>query len=72
MYSSPSLLRSEVGAPDCRQDLVVLQADELEEIPKEMPVGSHAQVPLAQRLERRHLLDDVRVEVLKLQPVLGD
>jgi hypothetical protein len=31
-----------------------------------VPVGTNLQVPLAQRLERRHLLDVVRVEVLEL------
>jgi hypothetical protein len=35
-----------------------------------VPVGTDPQVPLTQRLERRHLLDAVWVEVLKLKPVL--
>jgi hypothetical protein len=33
-------------------------------------VGTHSQVPLAQRLERSHMLDVVPVEMLELQPVL--
>jgi hypothetical protein len=33
-------------------------------------MGTNSQVPLAQRLEHRHLLDVVRVEVLQLEPVL--
>jgi hypothetical protein len=33
-------------------------------------VGTNPQVPLAQRLKRRHLLDVVKVEVLELEPVL--
>jgi hypothetical protein len=35
-------------------------------------VGSHSKVPLAQRLERCHLLDAVRIEVLELQPILKE
>jgi hypothetical protein len=35
-----------------------------------VPMGTNSQVPLAQRLEHRHLLDVVRVEVLQLEPVL--
>jgi hypothetical protein len=31
-------------------------------------VGTDSQVSLAQHLERRHLLDVVRVEVLQLEP----
>jgi hypothetical protein len=34
-----------------------------------MPVGADAEVPLAHRLERNHLLDAVWVEVLELQPI---
>jgi hypothetical protein len=66
----PPLLRPEIGIPDCRRDLVILQADELEEVPEEMPMGTHTQVPLAQCLECCHLLDVVRVEMLELQPIL--
>jgi hypothetical protein len=33
-------------------------------------MGTYPQVPLAHRLERRHLLDAVRIEVLQLKPVL--
>jgi hypothetical protein len=33
-------------------------------------VGTDIEVPLAHRLERSHLLDAVRVEVLELQPIL--
>jgi hypothetical protein len=33
-------------------------------------VGTDIEVPLAHRLERSHLLDVVRVEVLELQPIL--
>jgi hypothetical protein len=35
-------------------------------------MGIDSQVPLAHRLERRHLLDVVRVEVLQLKPVLEE
>jgi hypothetical protein len=35
-------------------------------------MGADPQVPLAHRLERRHLLDVVRVEVLKLEPVFQE
>jgi hypothetical protein len=34
-----------------------------------MPVRTNAKEPLTYRLESGHLLDAVRVEVLKLQPV---
>jgi hypothetical protein len=34
--------------------------------------SSHSQVPLARRLERHHLLDAVRIEVLELQPILQE
>jgi hypothetical protein len=33
-------------------------------------MGTYPQVPLAHRLERCHLLDAVRIEVLQLKPVL--
>jgi hypothetical protein len=35
-----------------------------------VPMSTNSQVPLAHRLERRHLLDVVRVEVLQLETVL--
>jgi hypothetical protein len=34
-----------------------------------VPVGTNAEVPLVHRSEHSHLLDDVRVEVLELQPI---
>jgi hypothetical protein len=33
-------------------------------------MGTYPQVPLAHCLERRHLLDAVRVEVLQLEAIL--
>jgi hypothetical protein len=45
------------------------QAGEPEEALEEMLVGADAEVPLAHRLERSHLLDAVWVEVLELQPI---
>jgi hypothetical protein len=35
-----------------------------------VPIGTNFEVPLAHHLERRHLLDAVRVEVLELMPIL--
>jgi hypothetical protein len=37
-----------------------------------MPTGTDSQVPLAHHLERCHLLDVVRVEVLQLEAVLEE
>jgi hypothetical protein len=36
---------------------------------EEVPAGADAEVPLAHRFERSHLLDAIRVEVLELQPI---
>jgi hypothetical protein len=35
-------------------------------------MGTDSQVPFAHRLERCHLLDAVRVEVLQLKPILEE
>jgi hypothetical protein len=35
-------------------------------------MGTDAQVPLAHRLEHRHLLDAVWIEVLQLEPILKE
>jgi hypothetical protein len=37
-----------------------------------VPMGTDFQIPLTHRLERRHLLDVVRVEVLQLEVVLEE
>jgi hypothetical protein len=62
------LLHPEVGAADGRRVGVVLQAHEHEEGLEKVLVGTDSQVSLAQHLERCHLLDVVRVEVLQLEP----
>jgi hypothetical protein len=69
---TPALHHPEVGATDCRHERVVLQAGELEEVLEEVSLSTNPQVPLTQCLERRHLLDVVRVEVLELLPVLEE
>jgi hypothetical protein len=37
---------------------------------EEVPMGTNAEIPLAHRLKRIHLLDALRVQVLELQPIL--
>jgi hypothetical protein len=70
VHVAPALLHLEVGATDGRWKGAILQEGEHEEILEEVPMGTHPQVPLAQCLERLHLLDVVWLEVLELQPVL--
>jgi hypothetical protein len=68
-----------VRAGQCHRDVVVaaallhrhragaiLPTGEPEEVLEEVPMGTDSEVPLAHRLERSHLLDAVRVEVLEL------
>jgi hypothetical protein len=67
---APGLLHPEIGAADRRRSGAILQAGEPEEVLEEVPMGADSEVPLAHRLERRHLLDIVQVEILELQPIL--
>jgi hypothetical protein len=64
-----ALLHPEVGAADRRRAGAVPQAGEPEKVLEQMPVRANAKKPLAHRFKSSHLLDVVRVEVLKLQPV---
>jgi hypothetical protein len=41
-------------------------------IPEKVPTGIDSQVPLAHCIERRHLLDIVRVEMLQLEAALEE
>jgi hypothetical protein len=59
-----------IGAVDRRLVGAILQAAEPEEVLEEVLVGTDSEVPLIHRLERSHLLDVVRVEMLELQPIL--
>jgi hypothetical protein len=58
------LLHPEVGTADGCDFGAVLHTHEHEEVLEKVSMGTDSQVPLAQRLECRHLLDVVWVEVL--------
>jgi hypothetical protein len=64
-----ALLHPEIGAADRRRAGALLLAGEPEEVLEEVPMGTNAEVPLAHRLQRSHLLEAVWVEVLELQSV---
>jgi hypothetical protein len=69
---APALLHPEVGAADRRRPRTLLQARELEEVSEKVPMGTDSQLPFTRRLERRHLLNVVRVEVLQLKLILEE
>jgi hypothetical protein len=64
------LLHLKVGLADRRRLGAILQAREHEEVLKKVSMGTDSQVPHAQHLKCRHLLDVVRVEVLQLELIL--
>jgi hypothetical protein len=60
------LLHPKVGAANRRHAGSLPQAGEPEEVPKQMPVRTDVEEPLAHCLKGSHLLDAIRVEVLEL------